>query len=216
MHKLIKSVASGDLDSVNNLIDNEVDPSLDSNIAILTASYYGYVYIVKRLLQDPRVNPNVYIRNFPIKTPIRLALENGHTPVVKLLLSDPRVSSSEEIDIIFRLSARKGYLEIVTILLKNPRLNISSNSNQAIKWAYIYNNKNSEMIDAILQDPRFDINVGLHGTGKLYDFMKDRIEYIKCINQIKKQIQKKIINDLHIKGCPKEIAEYISSFKFTI
>src|SRR3990170_2153039 len=65
------------------LQDLRVDPSDQSNDAIIWASQSGHVEIVKLLLQDPRVDPSGKDNKA-----IGFAISLGHIEVVKLLLQD--------------------------------------------------------------------------------------------------------------------------------
>ena len=73
--------------SFDLLLPKVVDPSMNNNEAIQTASQNGHAGVVKLLLADSRVDPSMGY-NYAIRT----ARMNGHTQVVELLLADPRVN----------------------------------------------------------------------------------------------------------------------------
>ncbi len=54
----IKASEQGLIEIVNELIRRWYDPSTLNNKAIILASYYGYLSVVERLLQDKRVDPS--------------------------------------------------------------------------------------------------------------------------------------------------------------
>ena len=76
---------------ISLLKDPRIDPSVNTNMAILHASGEGYKEIVEMLLKDNRVNP-AQSNNLAI----RLASEKGHNEIVEILLKDNRVDPSAE------------------------------------------------------------------------------------------------------------------------
>jgi ankyrin repeat protein len=86
--KLQKAIRNNDITQVSNLLNNNnINASEDDNIAIINASRYGHLDIVKLLLKDPRVNPSD--RN---NEAIVLAFMNDNKDVSNLLWSDKRVN----------------------------------------------------------------------------------------------------------------------------
>jgi len=77
----------------------------------------GYLLGVKRLLENPLVDPS---RND--NEAIRLAASKGYREIVELLMADPRVDPSANDNEALRLAGSKGYASIVDLLLRDPRV----------------------------------------------------------------------------------------------
>jgi ankyrin repeat protein len=77
-------IDSNDVKNVESML-NSIDPTLNNNYAIRTASENGYAEIVRLLLKDGRADP-ANNNNDPIKR----ASSRGRTEVVRLLLEDGR------------------------------------------------------------------------------------------------------------------------------
>ena len=92
------------------------DPSAKDNEAILRAANSGYFEIVKRLLQDPRVDLSAQ-ENFAI----RQASYGRFSKIVEILLFDPRVDPRANKNFALRYALRKGGLDIAD-LLKDVRV----------------------------------------------------------------------------------------------
>jgi ankyrin repeat protein len=90
LHRGFQSACyEGHVDIVNLLIlDPRVDPTAESNEALISACKRGWVEVVKRILLDPSVDPTG-----PNDEPLIAAHENLHTDILKVLLADPRVES---------------------------------------------------------------------------------------------------------------------------
>lgn len=139
-----------ELDIIDELIKRGYDPSADSNLAIELASRRGYLSVVNRLLQDPRVNPSALA--------IIGALEGGHVEVVKRMLRDKRADPNAKTGrnrTVLVEAAKLGYTDIVEQLLHDPRTDPSINDNEALIEA-IYN-RDLRLVDMLLADPRLII-----------------------------------------------------------
>ena len=90
---------------------NWADPSENDNKALIEASTYGEIGILKVLLADPRVDSSAN-NNTAL---YRASGDPGHPNVVKLLLADPRVDTG---DVIISASQR-GNSEVVLV---DPRV----------------------------------------------------------------------------------------------
>jgi len=66
------------------------DPSDLSNYCIRQACFNGFTGIVRILLNDPRVDPNIND-----SYPLRIAIDKDFTLIVELLLNHPRIIVSE-------------------------------------------------------------------------------------------------------------------------
>ncbi len=128
-----------------------VDPSIDNNYAIRTASEKGYLEIVELLLQDPRVDPCVN-NNYPIRIASKMGhletigllhrsprearinytvedinrpvptSENKYFGIIKLLLQDSRVDPSVDNNYLVRMASQNGLLDIIKVLFQGSRV----------------------------------------------------------------------------------------------
>lgn len=144
------------LDIIDELIKRGYDPHSKYVYIkpIVDASREGYLGVVNRLLQDPRVDPS-YDGNLSIIE----ALNYGHLDVVKRLLLDKRINPNEVTSWIKQnilvKAVEKGYVDIVELILQNPKTAPSINNNAALVAAI--NNKDLEIINILLADPRLVI-----------------------------------------------------------
>lgn len=67
-----------------------IDPGINHNYAIRFACKKGYLELVRKLLQDPRVNPGAFNDDA-----LYQASKNEHQKIVELLITDPRVDSTK-------------------------------------------------------------------------------------------------------------------------
>lgn len=84
--QLIEACTCGDIDDVEDLIRQGVNPAAQNNAAIIAAALYGQLDVVNRLLRDGRVNPATRFNSA-----LKYAASRGHLPIVKRLLQDNRV-----------------------------------------------------------------------------------------------------------------------------
>jgi hypothetical protein len=111
-----------------NVAEEHVDYSYSNNLAIRRASELGNLQLVKKLLQNPKVNPRA-CDNYAI----RLASTNGHLTVVNMLLGDPRVDPTSDKQHAIRWASRNGHIAVVNRLLKHPKVNPAASNNSAIR-----------------------------------------------------------------------------------
>lgn len=85
------------------------------------ACRHGKTHIVKWLLENPQVNPNVLVNASPLTMSIDIASSNGHVEIVKLLLQDPRLDPKDS----RALPRALGNELLVKLLRKDGRFNPS-------------------------------------------------------------------------------------------
>ena len=90
------------------------------DIAMVSASVWGYFDIVKLLLQDKRIDPSGD-NNYAI----RFASKYGYFGIVGLLLNDERVNPSDDNNYAIRFASDNGHFDLVRLLLDNERINLS-------------------------------------------------------------------------------------------
>jgi ankyrin repeat protein len=123
---LIKASREGNSVVVQQLLAAGVDPTTDKNAAIRYASEYGFVEVVKALLEHKDKDGNLVVDPAAGDSyAIRLASENGHLAVVKVLLQykdkdgnsvvDPAARDSYAI----RLASENGHFAVVKVLLEH-------------------------------------------------------------------------------------------------
>jgi len=122
------------IEEVRRLLQNEQintnwqNDSYSLRTALFIVCEYGYIEIVKLLLNDKRVDVN-RADNYGW-TPFHLACRNGHIEVVKLLLNNHRrVDINKAINDAgwtpFYSACYYGYTEIVKLLLNDQRVDIN-------------------------------------------------------------------------------------------
>ena len=104
-----------------------VDPSINDNVVIRLASYFGNLEVVALLLSDPRVNPST-----DGNAAIRVASRQGHHAVVALLLADARVDPSARCNQAIDWAKRNGHHVVVDLLISDPRVDSIIRYNLAI------------------------------------------------------------------------------------
>jgi len=118
----LEACKKGDLETVQRLLTNpKLDPAGGEygtawyQEPIKYATMFGHVNVVRRLLQDPRVNPS--------KVPFEYIVGQGHTEIVRILLQDGRANPAY-LDRITTLSIAStgGHLQIAKLLLDDPRV----------------------------------------------------------------------------------------------
>ncbi|PRP78365.1 gamma-glutamyl phosphate reductase [Planoprotostelium fungivorum] len=103
------------------LARTELDPSLEDNQPIKSASQSGLTEAVRLLLSHPRVDPSAE-DNYAIKW----AAEGGFAEIVQLLLRDPRVDPSAEDNLAILWASARGRTEVVRLLLSDPSMDQSA------------------------------------------------------------------------------------------
>lgn len=136
--KVIASIISDKRIDIDNL-----------NKTFYEACSYGFINIVKILLNDSRVNPSVSDNRA-----FRAASYSGETEIVKMLLSDSRVDPSTLDNEAFLSASRRGHTEIVKILLADKRVDPSVQDSIAIRLAS--SGGCGKIIDLLLADSRLD------------------------------------------------------------
>jgi len=98
--------------------------------------HYGIFFYskVKKLLQNPKVNPNCQDKHN--QTPFYIACKKGYTDIVKLLLSDDRVDinkANKSNRTPFYIACKKGHIKIVKLLLNDQRVD-NINQEESDGW----------------------------------------------------------------------------------
>ena len=154
--RLIDAAGSGELEVLEELLENGVDPSADDNEAIITAAIFAHTAIVDRLLawegaNGERVNPAA-----DDNAAIREAADLGHTDVVDRLLRDNRVDPGAMDNYAIRVAAENGHKDVVESLLANDRVNPGARDNIAIRMAAANNHPKVLELFLKLDDDRVD------------------------------------------------------------
>lgn len=96
------AITNNDIETIHFLMINKnFNPSIFCNLAIIEATKFGFIDIVKLLLTDHRVDPTDSNNDS-----IRSAFENGHLNIVNLLWQDQRVKDTlkkDDIDLYNKL-----------------------------------------------------------------------------------------------------------------
>lgn len=143
----LKACKYGHTETVQNCINNGVDPSLLNNQAIRFATRHGHTQITKLLLTDPRVDPAEYESEA-----LWWAAEKGNTQVVALLLQDQRIDPTTLKNYAIRSASLQGYTQIIKLLLTHPRVNPTAQNNEAIRLAA--KQGHGRIIELLIKDHR--------------------------------------------------------------
>lgn len=110
---LVDASRMGELAMVDELINLGFNPAACDNEAIIVASGNGYVEVVNRLMQDPRVNPADQDNKA-----IYLASQNGHLQVIEILLQEPRVNPADQDNRSIKKASETKELDVIQRLLQ--------------------------------------------------------------------------------------------------
>ena len=111
--KLIKECEIGNVEKVASLL-LIVDPSVQDNLALLEACYYGNFEIVRLLLADPRVDPRA-AGNWPVQ----ISSKEGYFEIVRLLLDDRRVDPTADDNLALKWAISNGHTDVVQLLTQH-------------------------------------------------------------------------------------------------
>ncbi|KAL7925582.1 hypothetical protein ACQKWADRAFT_284464 [Trichoderma austrokoningii] len=117
---LILAAASNSIDAVEELIHWGASPTTKDDYGmtpLIHASSKGHDGVVKVLLDDPRVDPNIGDHYY--QTPLSAAAWNGRAAVAQLLLDTGRIS---ELDRPLQNTAQKGYPAVAQLLLNTGKI----------------------------------------------------------------------------------------------
>jgi hypothetical protein len=106
---------------VKDCIKEGADPSLISNNhdhcpnnwSIWSTCEDNHIQIVKILLKDPRVDPNVFDT-----VTLYWAVRNENYKMIKLLLENHGIDPSPRVDMIYDFAYKKGYSDIISLIKK--------------------------------------------------------------------------------------------------
>jgi len=91
-------------------------------MAIIEACGQGHHRVVKRLLQDPRVDPSTDNNMALFFATFIPGKKRERALIVEMLLKDPRVDPSAEHSRALRLASQNGNVEIVSMFLRDNRV----------------------------------------------------------------------------------------------
>ena len=125
---LISLVRINDIDRVRGYdnIVNEINLHDDKETALIIASKYNYIEIVKLLLTNETINVN--LQNSKLDTALILASWHGYIEIVKLLLKIESINVNlhdDDRDTALMCASKYNYIEIAKILLENETINVN-------------------------------------------------------------------------------------------
>lgn len=107
----LQSARDGNLKEITRILTTgRVDPSLDNNLALRLALERHHNEVAKRLLADPRVQPDVYA--------VFSAINANNLPMARWLLQRVRLPVYHDL---LQIPSAKGYLEMIDLILQDPR-----------------------------------------------------------------------------------------------
>ena len=141
------------------------------------AASYGYVEVVKVMLEHPDVNVNT--RSQERTTPLIIAAFKGHEAVVQVLLKDPRIDPNLRDDAsataLLKASLR-GHAGVVKLLLLEDQLEVNVQDDRG--WTALgraASRGHVEVVRELLEDKRVDVNVGsIGGESSLFVMVRRR------------------------------------------
>jgi ankyrin repeat protein len=151
--------------------DPMVDPSANSNTALVHACGYGHLDIVKLLL--PRVNP-AELSNQALQA----ASECGHIDIVRLLLQDGRVDVTDVNHWPLRLAVTNNHIELVSLFLTETISDPTALDNQCIRVAC--ENGNAAMVKLLMSDARVNPTANNHES-LMKACEKGHVEVVKAL-----------------------------------
>ncbi|KAJ3030534.1 UNVERIFIED_CONTAM: hypothetical protein HDU68_008677 [Siphonaria sp. JEL0065] len=128
-----------------------VDPSVESNRALITASSDNRIEVVKLCLADPRVDPSARDNDALID-----AVKFGNYTVVSILLADERVDPAANNQQAIRVcctSYNPNRGKVAELLLADKRVDPTVKNNEAIFTAMYHNFR---VFQVLLTDPRVE------------------------------------------------------------
>ena len=139
------------------------DPAIDPNLGmpLSEAAAHGYLEIVTALLRDDRIEVNA--ANEDGGTALSLAAEYGYLSIVTRLLRHPDINPDLGTPLVS--AADKGHLELVQALLRVPGINVNRRNpigNAALTVAAY--GSCTEIVDVLLKVDSIDVNI-VDGTG---------------------------------------------------
>ncbi|KAI9327992.1 hypothetical protein BDR26DRAFT_874665 [Obelidium mucronatum] len=133
-----------------------VDPCAYNHFCIKASAQCGFLETFKLLMADPRVDPNVGLKetNGCEPVPIIGAAVLGHSEIVKILLSDPRVDPRINDGFALWLACRKGHVEIVRLFLEDGRVDPTSRHQNVCCLAVAARTGNLTLVNDLMECPR--------------------------------------------------------------
>jgi hypothetical protein len=118
-----KAIEDNNVKTVKKLLtQSEVNPSNNVSISIRTAAKFGYIDIVKLLLNDKRADPTTRSKNVIKLNTFETSVLYQQSHIVELLLKDKRVDPSFNSNRCIIMCSDDGNLEIVDLLWKDKRV----------------------------------------------------------------------------------------------
>ncbi|KAM5437205.1 hypothetical protein McanMca71_001186 [Microsporum canis] len=158
------AVERGDINSCDYLLAKGALPNIADRfhrMPLFYAASYGHVTIMKKLLNDRRVDPK--LKDNDGKTPLSIAAENGHREAVELLLSIEGVEV-EFLDNHLRsplsLAAMNGHSDVVNLLLTEQGVIVDSTDDiSRTPLSYAAGNGHISVVRFLLADRRIRPNL---------------------------------------------------------
>ena len=130
----------------SNEILNKIWLEKEQEKQLILASIEGNIKIIKKILEDPRIDPSMHNN-----CALRMASENGHLEVVDRLLKDERVDPRSDSHYAIRYASKNGHVKVVDRLMKDSRTDAWEHNNDALNLAMKYNH--NDVVNRLLKDP---------------------------------------------------------------
>ena len=181
---LLFLVKNNNIDGVRDFLLNE-NINVNENAALIHASEYNYIEIVKLLLEVEDINVN--IQDYVLDTALTCASYNNYIEIVKLLLEVKNINvnlQDSDGDNALICAFREKNAEIIKLLLTNETININlQNYDGDTALIYTSLNGNIEVVKLLLNIENINVNLenncGI--TAMMHASENGRIEIVKLL-----------------------------------
>lgn len=149
-------------EDIIELLLNRVGPDLEYDYVhrrLFHAARKGYADIVKLLLNDKRINPN--LQNSNGESPLRIAVTRANTEVIRVLLASDRVNvnlkNSDGRSLLYSIILRRN-TEVIKALLDSKRFDVSLQNDDGKSLLYLAVLCRNTEVKVLLSSKRVGIN----------------------------------------------------------
>ncbi len=186
---LLSLVKNNNIDGVRDFLLNEtinINIHKYENIALIAASKYNYIEIVKLLLEVKNINVN--LQDKWGRTALIIASNNNYKEIVKLLLDNETININLQDNaggtaLIY--ASVNNYIEIIKLLLTHKTINVNIQSNRgktALMYAS-YNINNIKVVKLLLAKGATTIPVNNNYLKKINEILTNWKTYLPRWNR---------------------------------
>ncbi len=116
--QFIEYCNNGNLEEIQNLIEEGADINIDGRRPIRISCFYGHLHIVKYLIEE---GADIHYNN---SWPLRIAFRHGHVGIVEYLIKEGAIIKPKYIRQAFANACFNGHLNIIEYLLEQQEFDI--------------------------------------------------------------------------------------------